>query len=65
MTERGDPQALVGRRFGAHLLVLAVADDAEQTVTMALHGDTFQLSYDELMTMIECGFLIEIPTGGV
>lgn len=63
----GDPETLIGRRFGTDLRVVAItpgdpADDT-RTVTVHMQGDAYAISLGELRTLIERGFISELPEG--
>jgi len=55
---------LLGRRFTTDFTVLAVDADAERTVTVLMRGEFYNISFDELMTIIERGFVTEAAPGG-
>jgi hypothetical protein len=56
-----NPQDLVGRRFVTDFRVIKVADDEDQTVTLTMYGETYQISLEELQTLIDAGFITEAP----
>jgi hypothetical protein len=58
-----DVEWLLGRRFVTDFTVLAVDDDPDRTVTLALGGDKYLISFEELQTVIERGFVYEGPLG--
>jgi hypothetical protein len=58
-----DVDWLLGRRFSCDFTVLAVADDADRTVTLEMQPDKqrYQISFEELMTVVERGFVTDGP----
>lgn len=56
-----DHDWLLGRRFVTDFRVVSIGDDAERTVTLYMFGDSYQLSLDELQTIIERGLVVEWP----
>ncbi len=59
------PEKLIGRRYVADLRVVAIApgapNDGSRAVTVHMHGDRAEISLEELTTMINAGFLMEMP----
>jgi len=56
-----DAEWLLGRRFVADFRVVAIDADPDRTVTLAMGGDHYRLSFEELETIIERGFVMEWP----
>ena len=55
-----DPDWLLGRTYISKFKVLSIDDDEARTVKLLLLGDTYQISFDELQTIIERGLVWEI-----
>jgi len=56
-----DVDWLLGRRFVADFTVVAVDADPARTVTIAMSGDRFAISLEELTILIERGLVAEWP----
>ncbi len=59
-----DPDWLLGRTFETRFTVLAIGDDPDRTVSLEMYGERFNISYAELQTVIERGFVRESATIG-
>ncbi len=59
MTDTEFAAYVLGRRFGCDLRVAGVGPGP--TVLLIMHGATYEMSLDELRTLVERGFIVELP----
>lgn len=60
---RSDDLGLIGKRFGTDFRVVSIGTDNNRTVKLLMQGDYCEIALEELLTIIERGFVSEIPEG--
>ncbi len=49
---------LIGQAFETRFVVISIANDSDQTVTLEMHGGRYEIALEELLTVIERGFVV-------